>query len=215
MTTWSGRKLSWSTDARSLRERLGIGALVLAAVALAWLGSGLSAWRQLLLWALLVLALALLARRGWLKLFGPVFFFDLIRSARRQRSFFNRILYGGSLLVLVCWIYIMWLGQHNDAIIRADEMAMFAASFFYVFMIVQFVWGVMLTPAMVAGSIAEEKDRRTLEFILATDLRDREIVFGKLAARFANIVLLLLTGVPILSALQFLGGVDPGMMLAG
>src|SRR5207244_5018575 len=83
------------------------------------------------------------------------------------------------------------------------------------FMIVQFVWGVMLTPAMVAGSIAEEKDRRTLEFILATDLRDREIVFGKLAARFANIVLLLLTGVPILSALQFLGGVDPGMMLAG
>ena len=129
MTAWLRHKLSWSTDTQSRRERLGIGAVGLAAVGLAWMGRGLSAWQQLLLWALLVLALALLARRGWLKLFGPVFFFDLIRSARRQRSFFNRVLYGGSLLVLVCWIYIMWLGQHNDVVIRADEMAGFAASF--------------------------------------------------------------------------------------
>ena len=35
----------------------------------------------------------------------------------------------------------------------------------------------MLTPAYVAGAISEEKDRKTLEFLLATDLRNREIGF--------------------------------------
>src|SRR5262249_38273620 len=53
------------------------------------------------------------------------------------------------------------------------------------------------------------------EFILATDLRNREIVLGKLSARLANLGLLLMAGLPVLSFLQFLGGVDPGMVIAG
>ena len=67
----------------------------------------------------------------------------------------------------------------------------------------------------VAGSIAEEKDRKTLEFLLATDLRNREIILSKLGARLANLLLFILTGLPILSILQFLGGVDPNLVLAG
>src|SRR5262249_46391325 len=74
---------------------------------------------------------------------------------------------------------------------------------------------VLLTPAYVAGSIAEEKERRTIEFILATDLRNREIVLSKLGSRLANLTLFLLTGLPILSFMQFLGGIDPNLVLAG
>src|SRR5207244_758429 len=63
--------------------------------------------------------------------------------------------------------------------------------------------------------IAEEKDRKTLEFMLATDLNNREIVMSKLLSRLANMTLFLLTGLPILSVLQFMGGVDADLMLAG
>src|SRR5262249_49386495 len=70
-----------------------------------------------------------------------------------------------------------------------------------------------LTPAYTAGAIAEEKDRKTLEFLLATDLRNREIVLSKLTARYANLTLLLLTALPILSIMQFMGGVDPNLLL--
>ncbi len=82
-------------------------------------------------------------------------------------------------------------------------------------MVVQFLAAALLTPAYTAGAISDEKERKTLEFILATDLRNREIVLSKLASRLANLLLFLLTGLPILSFLQLLGGVDPGLVLAG
>jgi ABC-type transport system involved in multi-copper enzyme maturation permease subunit len=103
------------------------------------------------------------------------------------------------------------LGQE----LRARDTAMVAEWFFAFFMIVQIIVVVVLTPAYVAGAIAEEKDRKTLEFLLATDLDSREIVFSKLLSRLANMSLLLLTGLPILSILQLMGGVDPELMLGG
>ena len=82
-------------------------------------------------------------------------------------------------------------------------------------MIVQLIAVLILTPVYVAGSVADEKVRKTLEFLLATDLRNREIVLSKLGARLANLTLFVLTGLPILSLIQFLGGVDPNLVLAG
>src|SRR5262249_31427661 len=49
----------------------------------------------------------------------------------------------------------------------------------------------------------------------ATDLRNREIVLSKLLSRLAMLTLIVLTGLPILSILQFLGGIDPNLLLAG
>jgi ABC-type transport system involved in multi-copper enzyme maturation permease subunit len=99
--------------------------------------------------------------------------------------------------------------------LMAKEMAKFAESFFLMFMEVQFIGVFLLTPAFAAGAIAEEKDRRTLDFLLATDLTDREIVLGKLASRLLALTLLVLTGLPILSLIQFWGGVDPDLVLSG
>src|SRR5438105_13980589 len=73
----------------------------------------------------------------------------------------------------------------------------------------------LVAPGYTAGAIAEEKDRRTLEAVLATDLRNREIVLSKLVVRLANLTLMLLTGLPIWALLQFLGGIDPDLVLAG
>src|SRR5262249_5266103 len=98
---------------------------------------------------------------------------------------------------------------------RANLMAEFAERFFNVFMVLQFSLVMLLTPVYAASSIAEEKDRKTLEYLLATDLRNREIVLGKLLSRLAILTLTVLTGLPVLSVVQFLGGVDPDLLLAG
>ena len=66
----------------------------------------------------------------------------------------------------------------------------------------------MLTPLFVAGSIVEETDRRTLEFLLATDLRPREIVLGKLWPRLLLVFGVVLVGWPVLAVTQVWGGVD-------
>src|SRR5262245_45282989 len=84
----------------------GLGSLlVLAAAALAWFRGQMSAPRQVALWALLLLAAGVLLRRGWLRLFGPVLLYDLIRMGRRNRFFLLRVLYAIALLFMLSWSY--------------------------------------------------------------------------------------------------------------
>jgi ABC-type transport system involved in multi-copper enzyme maturation permease subunit len=197
------------------RERF-IGLGFLAAAAGLWpLAGRLPALPQGILWAALLLALALAMRQGWLPLFGPVFGYDLVRTTRRGRYAILRTVYAVALFLFILALYRIqpalkpggWVGG-------AGGMARFAETFCYTFLAVQFLAVVALAPAYVAGAIAEEKDRKTLEFLLATDVRDREIVLGKMAARVANLALLVLTGLPILSLTQLWGGVDLGLLLA-
>jgi hypothetical protein len=167
--------------------------------------------------AALVLALAIFARHGWVRLFGPVLLYEGLRAARRPRFFLLRWLYAIGLLILLLWVHWVWgLNEYHAAAVQNAyrQQARLAEQFFYAFALVQFAAVVLLTPAYVAGGVAEEKERKTLEFLLATDLRGREIVFGKLLARLGNLALFVLTGLPVLSLMQFFGGIDPGMLLA-
>lgn len=152
-------------------------------------------------------------RAGRIKLFGPVLFYDLLRTARRGRFFLLRCGYAIFLLLTLFSVYGNFHEDVWSGSIRASQMAQFAESFFYTFMSIQFVVVALLTPAYVAGAVAEEKERKTLEFLLATDLRNQEIILSKLLSRLANMALLILTGLPILAMTQFLGGVDPALVL--
>lgn len=211
---WLKRNLAWSNSRESWEERIGAAVLLAGAAALWWVREQLALSQELLLWGLLIIALAILLRRGWLRLCGPMLFYDLVRVGRRSRYFFLRCLYALLLSLLLGWVYLIWYLNSDTGRLHPNEMARFAESFFYTFISVQFLVVVVLTPAYTAGAIAEEKDRKTLEFILATDLRNREIVLSKLLSRLANLTLLVLAGLPILSFLQFLGGVEPNLVLA-
>jgi len=188
----------------------GVGVVILAASLLS--GSWWPAPVYLLLLAALLLVGGALRWAGWLKLVGPLLFYDMLRSARRGRHVWTRGVYAGLLLFL---LFVAYLGSRHYGGSPAQREARLAQDYFEMFMAVQLVAVLVLTPAYVAGSIAEEKDRKTLEFLLATDLRNREIILSKLGSRLANLLLFVLTGLPILSILQFLGGVDPNLVLAG
>jgi ABC-type transport system involved in multi-copper enzyme maturation permease subunit len=140
----------------------------------------------------------------------------MVRTARRSRYSIIRILYGGFLCFILCYmLMILVVNQGMGQELRPRDTAVLSEVFFVTFMLVQITLVVVLTPAYVAGAIADEKDRKTMEFLLATDLLSREIILSKLVSRLANLTLLLLTGLPVLSILQLIGGVDPELMLAG
>src|SRR5438034_6096496 len=178
---WCRRHLALSVSRQAWQERLSFLVLLGGTVVLWLLREGLTTARLALLAGLLLLVFAILVRRGWVTLFGPVLFYDLIRTARRSRYFVIRIIYALVLLFLLCSVYLNY--RDADWRVPADRMADAAAAFFATFMYVQFTVVVLLTPAYAAGAIADEKQRQTLDFLLATDLRDREIILGKLAAR--------------------------------
>ena len=194
--------------------------LALAAVAGAgiWLAVGGSTGLRLAVGGCFFLTLAVLLRRGWVKLSGPVALHELVRATRRSRFILYR-LYAYFILIVLALCLCVWevarADQGAGTNVPAREMASFAASFVVTFLGLQMLLMAVLTPAYTAGVIAEEKDRGTLEFLLATDLNNSEIVLSKLAARLANLLLTLLTGLPILCFLQFLGGTDPLLVLAG
>lgn len=225
------RAIPWSTSAESWHERYVAWGLLAAALILAFfsLAGGvtimsradgspvrvpsLSVWLLLSLWGVWLVVALLLMRFGEVKLFGPVLFYDMVRSARRSRYFLLRGFYSIILLLILFFVW-MSVGSHGGLSPR-EQASRLAMDFFEIFSVVQLVAIGLLTPAYVAGAISEEKDRKTLEFLLATDLRNREIVFSKLLARFAHLMLFLLTGLPILGLLQFLGGIDPNLVFAG
>jgi ABC-type transport system involved in multi-copper enzyme maturation permease subunit len=200
-----------------LLQQIPLGLFIAGVVLAIVLSRNVAFWKKLLIWAPLVPAFGYLLRRGSIKLFGPVLFYDLVRSGRRGRFVLVRFLYCSMLFLALCWIFFIFTMErrYNMRVNDVTHMARMADSFFYTFVTLQLLVIVVLTPAYTAGAIADEKDRHTLEYLLATDLRNREIVLSKMVSRMANLSLMLLAGLPILSLMQFLGGVDPGLVLAG
>jgi ABC-type transport system involved in multi-copper enzyme maturation permease subunit len=130
-----------------------------------------------------------------------------------------RVMIGGllavGLLVVGGGVILVVDSGSGGSLVQSNEMSKFANSFFGTFMVLQYLVVSFLTPAYVAGCITDEKERKTLEFLLATDLRSREIVFGKLAARVTKLLMYVLAGLPVVAFLQLFGGIDPNILLAG
>ncbi|MCE9564445.1 MAG: ABC transporter permease [Planctomycetes bacterium] len=147
------------------------------------------------------------------RLFGPVFTLDATRVGRRLSTFVIRWLY---LLVLVSVLgggSLAWRYSLDTEVVHPSVLSQFAESFFWAYSILQFLIITALTPAFTAAAITDEKERKTLHFLLATDLTGREIIFGKLAARVGALLTLVIAGLPIIAFMQLFGGIEPRLLL--
>src|SRR4051794_37173064 len=143
---------------------------------------------------------------------GPVFNFELLTTARRGRFYLLRSAYALILLLILWVIYSGWLAE-NGVELTAKQVGWFALSAFCGIAVAQMVLVLTLTPALVSGVIADEKQRKTLHYLLASRLTGPEIVIGKLMARMLHVGVLLGVCLPVLSLLVLLGGVDPLMIM--
>lgn len=170
------------------------------------------------------------ATRGvslWDRFVGPVLLFDLLRLTRRGATsiFLVRVFYLGTLLLAIVLFCAIELGLHTPAQfieaardgipVPTSKAASFASHLFFALLGLELAMVVLLTPAYVAGAIAEDSERKIMDYLLASDLSNREIVLGKWLARLAHLVLLLLTGLPLLAVAQVLGGVHPIFLVTG
>jgi ABC-type transport system involved in multi-copper enzyme maturation permease subunit len=212
------RVTTFASGAEAWRNRVGIFLWLVGTALLLTFASRLSVPVLLVCGALWVGVLGLVASKSWLLFLGPVFFYDAVRLGRRKWVFWFRSLFAfflGAILLLMYRSYFEYRYRPPGASTQVSiaEYARFAEEFFHVFVTIQVIIIGLLTPAYIAPAIAEEKERRTLEFLFATDLRNREILFGKLAARLGTLTLFLLAGLPILTLTQFFGGVDPNQVI--
>ena len=143
---------------------------------------------------------------------GPVFTFELMATARRGRFYLVRAFYAAVLLVILWTIHAAWTSETGGEL-PSHMVKWFAFSTFCGIAIGQEILVLALTPALVAGVIADEKQRKTLHYLLASRLTSPEIVLGKLLVRMLYVVVLLGVSLPVLSLLVLLGGIDPRLVL--
>jgi ABC-type transport system involved in multi-copper enzyme maturation permease subunit len=67
----------------------------------------------------------------------------------------------------------------------------------------------VLGPAVLAGSIAGEKERGVMALLLTTRVAPREIILGRLAGKLSQVAMVLLAGLPAVAALASLLGIGP------
>jgi hypothetical protein len=143
---------------------------------------------------------------------GPVFTFELLTTARRGRFYLARAFYAVILLLILWTVHSSWM-QASDGELTINQVRWFAFSVFCSIAVGQELLVLVLTPALLAGVIADEKRRKTLLYLLASRLTSAEIVLGKLLVRMLYVGVLLGVSLPILSLLVLLGGIDPRLVL--
>lgn len=88
--------------------------------------------------------------------------------------------------------------------------AVFATSILAQIFMVAFI-----TPALTAGAISGERERKTYEVLRTTLLPARKLIWGKLTAALSFMILLILAALPLQSLAFMLGGVTLPEFLAG
>lgn len=141
---------------------------------------------------------------------GPIFIREWITLPRRSRHYFTRSLYLGGLWILLLTTWQTLVGWQFTA--TTGDLARFGLLAFQILAHVQLALLLFFSALSAASTISLEKDRRTFLLLLLTDLRNDEIVLGKLFGSLLQILLVLVGSIPFLSLLMILGGIDPGQI---
>ncbi len=146
---------------------------------------------------------------------GPVFLLEWKSAARRSRHFRFRFAYAVVVAAEFAFFLFAWLSRGFDPFagpatpwrvtggVVADYLPLFTLQHLLLLLLV--------TPALAAGSISDEKARGSLTLLLTTELTAREIVFGKCLGQAAQVLALALPAVPVIAFLQALSGLPPAV----
>lgn len=132
---------------------------------------------------------------------GPVYWLEWLLGSRRGK------------LELVCRLYAGWLLlQFMVLLPNLDNIDVhrqvpghvavgrFINSYLETLVSQHFLLLILATPTFVAGAVADEKSRRTMDYLLTADLTAWEIIIGKLLGRLAQVAVLSLTALPFFCA---------------
>ncbi|HVK17994.1 MAG TPA: ABC transporter permease subunit [Fimbriiglobus sp.] len=142
---------------------------------------------------------------------GPIFTRELVTVPRRASHYASRAALLGLIGVLGATAWQATVGFTREATL--GEAARFGLLLFQIVVYVQLLLLIFFAALSAASAVSQEKDRRTFVLLLITDMRDYEIVLGKLLGALLPITVLLMVSVPALSLMLLLGGIDPSQVI--
>jgi len=141
---------------------------------------------------------------------GAVFERELAVAPRSRGLYVGRALYAGLLLAIIatCWLFV----TATRPVETVGDAARFGATVLRILAPLQLALSAMAAAMLAAISVCAEKDRKTLEMLLVSDLTDRELVIGKLAGSLLQVLLLVFSAAPVFAAVSLFGGVTAAQL---
>lgn len=118
------------------------------------------------------------------------------------RSLAALALLGVPLVALAIWSVL----ANGDPFFNPDATVRIAL---IVLEVMAIAFSMILTPALLAGSLAGERERGALPLLLTTRVSPREIVLGRVLGKLSQVLMVLLAGLPALVLLGAMAGLGP------
>ncbi|BCW95031.1 MAG: ABC transporter permease subunit [Fimbriimonadales bacterium] len=138
---------------------------------------------------------------------NPVIGRELRVRVRMERGYLLQAFYLAFLILVVALAYQAAIGD-NPNLTNPVEIQKALVEFYRVVLSTLILLIVLVAPALTANAITLERERKTMDLLLATPLTARQLLVGKLVGSFAFIVLLLALTLPISAVSVLLGGVS-------
>jgi ABC-type transport system involved in multi-copper enzyme maturation permease subunit len=138
---------------------------------------------------------------------NPVIGRELRVRVRVGRAYLLQAFYLAFLILIVALAYQAAIGDNPDLRnpVRVQEALV---GFYRLVMSMLVALIALIAPALTANAITLERERKTMDLLLATPLTARQLLVGKLLGSFAFIVLLLALTLPVSAVSVLLGGVS-------
>ncbi len=130
---------------------------------------------------------------------NAVFQRELKLGLRSQRAFLAQVVF------VTCLALVVLLAWPKGE--RVGIQAELSRSLFLTLAASMFALVTLLSPVFVAASLTSEKEAGTLEMLIVSPIPPGEIASGKQLASILYLLLLVVTGLPVLGLCYFLGGV--------
>ncbi|QDU08935.1 ABC transporter permease [Gimesia aquarii] len=139
---------------------------------------------------------------------NPIFIREALTSPRQLRHYLIRSGYVAAVFILIFTAGQTILGTQQIQTVTIGEFARLGNLIFQIIAFLQLLLVLFFTLLFSAGSIAQEKDRGTLILLLMTELKDRELVSGKIQSSLLIVYVLLAASIPVCIFLYLMGGVE-------
>ncbi len=140
---------------------------------------------------------------------NPIIIKEMRGQMRGSRAFWILTGYLLALGLLAYGLYRITVANANNRFGPGSfpQSAFIGETLFIGLAFLELVFVCLITPALTAGAISGEDERRTYELLLATPLRPASILWGKMVASLTYVQLLILAAIPLFSVVFLFGGV--------
>lgn len=148
--------------------------------------------------------------------FRTVFHKETLNESRRLRSYLLRVAYVALVFGLIVLFYggqLQNLGVTVSPEEQQTKLTTLATGLYTFTAWAQILLAVLITPILVTASFQSEKRYGTLDLLSMTQLRDRDVVLGKVFSKYLIVLVLIMAGVPVLTMIKVFGYVDIQLVL--